>query len=137
MASQGAPKKEKRKRRTYLPPFFGLILESIFVVFLSSSGRETAKNAIKKTKETNHMKKKSPQIFGHGISFFLSQGGLVVACAEPACAALRSHTPTPTLPGGDPLREEGQVTFSNKFCMVFLDSPQKRHKKKIPTYLII
>jgi hypothetical protein len=49
---QGAPKeKKKKKQRTYLLAFFdffGLILENIFVVFLGSSCRETAKKTIKK-----------------------------------------------------------------------------------------
>jgi hypothetical protein len=50
--SQGAPK-EKKKNRGYIPTFFeiflrfsGLILENILMVFLGSSCRETAKNAI-------------------------------------------------------------------------------------------
>jgi hypothetical protein len=53
---KGRPKKNKKKRRTYLPTFFeiflrfsGLILEHIFMVFLGSSCREMAKNAIKST----------------------------------------------------------------------------------------
>jgi hypothetical protein len=53
--AQGAPKKKKKTGGTYLPTFFeiflrfsGLILENIFMVFLSSSCRETAKNAINK-----------------------------------------------------------------------------------------
>jgi hypothetical protein len=53
--SQGALK-EKQKKRGCLPTylflrflrFSGLILENIFMVFLGSSCRETAKNAIKK-----------------------------------------------------------------------------------------
>ena len=50
---RGAEEK-KEKRRTYLPTFFeiflrfsGRIWENIFMVFLGSSCRETAKNAIK------------------------------------------------------------------------------------------
>jgi hypothetical protein len=49
------PPPKKKKRRTYLPAFFwgfwrfsGLILENVLMVFLGSSCRETAKNAIKK-----------------------------------------------------------------------------------------
>jgi hypothetical protein len=52
---QGALKKEKKSDAPTYLPFFkvfevsGLILESIFMVFLSSSCGETAKNAIKKS----------------------------------------------------------------------------------------
>jgi hypothetical protein len=53
--TQGAPKKKKQKRG-YLPTYlflrffeiFRSDLENIFMVFLGSSCRETAKNAIKK-----------------------------------------------------------------------------------------
>jgi hypothetical protein len=53
--ARGVQEKKKKKGGTYLPTFFeiflrfsGLILENIFIVFLGSSCRETAKNAIKK-----------------------------------------------------------------------------------------
>jgi hypothetical protein len=42
--------------------FSGLILENIFVVFLSPSCRQTAKNAIKKIEEKNE--KKNLNFFG-------------------------------------------------------------------------
>jgi hypothetical protein len=61
---QGAPKKQKKKRHTYLRTFFGdfwrfsgLILENIPMVFLGSSCRETAKNAIKKSMGKDNRKK--------------------------------------------------------------------------------
>ena len=53
--AKGRSRKKKKNEGTYLPTFFwdflrfsGLILENIFMVFLGSSCRETAKNAIKK-----------------------------------------------------------------------------------------
>jgi hypothetical protein len=65
---QGAPKKKKEKSDvpTYLPflrfflRFSGLILENSFMVFLSSSCRETAKNAIK---ESDGKKRKEKSFF--------------------------------------------------------------------------
>jgi hypothetical protein len=53
--NQGPRGAERRgKKPTHLPTFFlrfsGLILENIFMVFLGSSCRETAKNAIKKNR---------------------------------------------------------------------------------------
>jgi hypothetical protein len=63
---QGAPKKEKKKSDvpTYLlfflcVRFSGLIIENIFMVFLGSSCRETAKNAIKKKIDRKRRKEKS------------------------------------------------------------------------------
>jgi hypothetical protein len=56
--TQGALKGEKKKRRTYLPTFFrdflrfpGLILGTTYMVFLSSSCRETAETRLKQSKE--------------------------------------------------------------------------------------
>jgi hypothetical protein len=46
-------KRKKEKRRTYPTIFFGLLSSKVFVWALSSSCRETAKNAtIKKSKQT-------------------------------------------------------------------------------------
>jgi hypothetical protein len=48
--AQEAPKEEKKSDApTYYLLFLGLDLENIFMAFLSSSCRETAKNAIKKS----------------------------------------------------------------------------------------
>jgi hypothetical protein len=66
LKAQGALKKKKEKTGvpTYLPFFLrflrfsGLILENIFMVFLGSSCRETAKNAIKKNSMGKDERKK-------------------------------------------------------------------------------
>jgi hypothetical protein len=57
--------RKKKNRRTYQPIFLeifwrfsGLILENIFMVFLGSSCRETAKNAIKKKSMGKYDRKK-------------------------------------------------------------------------------
>jgi hypothetical protein len=64
---KGRPRKKTKTKNggTYLPTFFeiflrfsGLILENIFMVFLGSSCRETAKNAIKKSRWENTTGKK-------------------------------------------------------------------------------
>jgi hypothetical protein len=70
---QGARGAKIKQKTMYLPPyryffgdflrFSGLILENVFVVFLGSSCRETAKNAIKK----------STGKYGHGRIFFPPQ----------------------------------------------------------------
>jgi hypothetical protein len=64
VVSRGAEGK-KKNGGTYLPTFFeiflrisGLILENIFMVFLGSSCRETAKNAIKKNSMGKDERKK-------------------------------------------------------------------------------
>jgi hypothetical protein len=49
--------------------FSGLILENIFMVFLGSSCRETAKNAIKKSMGKDERKNKS-QLFGPKVKSF-------------------------------------------------------------------
>jgi hypothetical protein len=86
LALEDAPYKGRRrggkKTPTYLPTYLflrffeisGLILENIFMVFLGSSCRETAKNAIKKNRwEKDDRKKKKSSTFSaksflHGFS---------------------------------------------------------------------